>query len=127
MGATGTVDPSLAGAVMTTQPRWEDSGQSDLLELVAMGSSTGTADHEWDLFESQLRWVAARESGSIRPNRLRPYLRDMVAPKRIGAFTSRAVARGLIEATGEWEVSDDTRGRNAGRPCRVYRWIGGAL
>jgi hypothetical protein len=62
---------------MTTQPRWEDSGQGDLLELVAMGSSTGTADHEWDLFESQLRCGAASRwsSGLIRPNHLRMHVR----------------------------------------------------
>lgn len=115
---------------MTTAPRWEDSGQGDLLELVAMGSpSTGSADEEWEEFVEALydsaKW--GRSPGLINPNVMRQQVRDRVAPKRIGAFTSRAVARGLIEDTGGWEISDDTQGRNAGRPARVYRWIGGAL
>jgi hypothetical protein len=112
---------------VTTQPRWEDSGQGDLLELVAMGSSTGTADAEWRAFVCCLRVSAWGPNGRISPNTLRREVRGDIAPKRIGAFTSRAVARGLIEATGEWEVSDDREGRNAGRPARVYRWIGGEL
>ena len=102
---------------------WTDSGQGDLLALVAMGSpSTGTADEEWAEFVAALRYVAEPREGLIPPNALRPLVRGVVAPKRLGAFTSRAVARGLIEATGDWQVSDDTEGRNAGRPCRVYRW-----
>jgi len=109
-------------------PQWADSGQGDLLELVALGSpSTGTADAEWDSFVAALKRASLYEFGGvIRPNVLRPMVRDEVAPRRVGAFTSRAVARGLIEPTGDFEVSDDTRGRNAGRPARCYRWIGGA-
>ncbi len=107
---------------MTAQPTWTDSGQGDLLELVAMGSpATGTADAEWQEFVTALRYVAEPREGLISPNALRPLVRGVVSPKRIGAFTSRAVAQGLIEPTGEWETSDDTEGRNAGRPCRIYR------
>jgi hypothetical protein len=114
---------------MTTQPRWEDSGQGDLLSLVADGPMSGHASHEWDHFVFALRSAAiwGQPRGRISPNRMRTFVRGEVAPRRIGAFTSRAVARGLIEATGEWEVSDDREGRNAGRPARVYRWIGGEL
>jgi hypothetical protein len=50
-------------------------------------------------------------------------LRNVIAPKRIGAFTNRAKAEGLIVDTGEWQVSDDHEGRNAGRPARVYRLV----
>lgn len=109
-------------------PQWSDSDQGDLLELVAQGvMATTTADEEWRAFRLALR-VAADETGdrTINPNTLRPLVRDVVAPKRIAAFTSRAIARKLIEPTGGWEISDDHQGRNAGRPCREYRWIGGA-
>lgn len=110
-----------------TAPRWSDSGQGDLLELVAKGSpSTGTADEEWEHFVYALRMEARLGGGVVDPNKLRLSVRGAIAPRRIGAFTSRAVARGLIEPTGEWEISDDTEGKNSGRPCRVYRWIGGA-
>ena len=109
---------------MTTQPQWEDSGQGDLLELVAMGSpSTGSADEEWEFFVQALRNSGGGRH-DIEPNTLREHVRGVVASKRIGAFTNRALRQGLIEPTGEWEVSDDTEGKNAGRPCRVYRWTG---
>jgi len=103
-----------------TTPTWSDSGQGDLLELVAQGSATGTADAEWDLYVAALRDEAIVGAGRIDPNGLRRRVRGRVAPKRLGAFVSRAVARDLIAVTSEWTESDDTEGRNAGRPCRVY-------
>jgi hypothetical protein len=110
------------------RPEFTDSGQSDLLELVAMGSpATGSADQEWLTFVEALHRASLREYGGvIDPNRLRGMVRGEVAPRRIGAFTSRAVARGLIAPTGGWVVSTDKEGRNGGRPCREYRWTGGA-
>lgn len=112
-----------------TAPQWEpvDNDTADLLSLVAMGSSTGSADEEWSDFVCALRVSAWGPDGRINPNVLREEVRGDIAPRRIGAFVNRALARNLIETTGEWVVSDDTQGRNAGRPARVYRWIGGAL
>ena len=106
---------------MTTTPTWHDSHQGDLLELVAQGSATGTADAEWDLYVEALRTVAIQHAGDIEPNALRKRVRGAVAPKRLGAFISRALARDLIAPTDRWQVSDDTEGRNAGRPARIYR------
>lgn len=106
---------------MTSQPTWSDSEQGDLLELVAQGSPTGTADAEWDLYVEALRTEAIHGAGDICPNRFRKRVRGLIAPKRLGAFASRAVARDLIAYTGEWVISDDTEGRNAGRPCRAMR------
>lgn len=112
-----------------TAPQWEpvDSETADLLSLVATGPMSGQADEEWDVYVESLQECALRDGGTISPNMLRRYVRDEVAPRRIGAFTNRALSQGLIEATGEWVVSDDTAGRNGGKPCRVYRWTGGAL
>lgn len=110
-------------------PHWSpvDDETADLLALVATGPlAPPTADAEWDHFVGALRLAAMRNDGLIRPNDLRPYVRSRVAPQRIGAFTNRALAQGLIVATGDWETSDDTEGRNSGKPARVYRWIGGA-
>lgn len=114
---------------MTAQPQWSaaDDETQDLLSLVAAGPMSGHADEEWALFVAALKCCAGPWGAVISPNDLRPLVRDHVAPRRIGAFTNRALSQGLIEATGEWVVSDDTAGRNAGRPCRVYRWVGGAL
>jgi len=119
----------VEAGVMSAQPRWEgvDNETADLLSLVADGPMSGHADHEWDHFVFALRDAAiwGQPRGRINPNRLRRLVRNEVAPRRIGAFTNRALSQGLIEPTGEWEISDDHEGRNAGRPSRVYRWIGG--
>jgi hypothetical protein len=111
---------------VSAQPEWSpvEDETADLLSLVADGPMSGHADREWDLYVHALRFAATADNGTVHPNTLRCLVRDHVAPRRIGAYTNRALARGLIEATGEWEISDDTEGRNAGRPCRVYRWLG---
>lgn len=110
---------------MTTYPVWSDSGQGDLLALVRDESHPST-DHEWLIFTDALR-TAADSDGVIRPNVLRPLIRGKVAPRRIGAFTNRALADGLVAYTGEWQVSDDAAGRNGGKPMRIMRLTGGSL
>ena len=112
---------------MTAQPTFEsvDNYTTDLLGLVALGSPTGTADAEWEYYVDALATVAARHAGLIPPNELRPLVRGHVASKRIGAFTHRALCKGLIRRTGDWQVSDDHEGRNAGRPAPVMEWVGG--
>lgn len=114
---------------MSAQPQWEsvDNYTTDLLDLVALGSpSLPTADDEWQRWQFAARTVANENDGIVDPNLLRPLVRGVVAHQRLGAFVSRAVARKLIEPTGQWVISDDTEGRNAGRPARQYRWIGDA-
>lgn len=108
-----------------TSPRWSpvDSDTTDILTLVA-DLEHPSVDHEWEEFTRCLRH-AADTTGHIDPNALRPLVRGVVAPKRIGAFTHRAKCAGLIADDG-WVVSDDATGRNAGRPARAYRWLGGA-
>ena len=104
-----------------TAPTWSavDDTTADLLALVADEGHV-SADHEWDLFVAALH-QAADYDGTIRPNVLRPLVRGKVAPRRIGAFVNRAVRSGLVAYTGDYEISDDTEGRNAGRPARVMR------
>ena len=64
----------------------------------------------------------ARVDGIVRPNSVRPLVRGVVDPRRVGAFYSRACAQGLLVATGDWQTSDDTAGRNGGKPSRTYRF-----
>ena len=109
-------------------PQWSAHDDGDLLELVAKGPlAPPTADEEWTFFLRALKFAAVADDGLIHPNTLRPLVRDHVAPRRIGAFTHRALSQCLVAYTGEWQVSDDTQGKNAGKPARVMRWIGGAL
>lgn len=111
---------------MTAQPQWEPTDQADLLALVAQGSlATDTADKEWDLFSSCLVAAAAGSALTINPNRLRRAINGRIKPQRVGAFTHRALRAGLIAYTGQYVVSDDKHGGNAGKPCREMRWIGG--
>lgn len=112
---------------MTTSPRWEpvDNDQADLLSLVAMGPlAPKTADEEYDEFKRCLRFVSC-DTGIVNPNHMRELVRDVIAPRRISAFYHKASAEDLIRATGEWEISDDKQGGNAGRPVRLYRYCGG--
>ena len=90
-----------------------------LLDLVGTDPHP-SADHEWHIFADALRSVALPD-GTIPPAALRESLRGNVAPKRIGAFTCRAVAEGLIESTGQAVKSTDHQGRNGNKWSTVYR------
>lgn len=120
-------DADAVGAPASGGPRWApvDDDAADLLSLVAGDKSGPWADEEWHRFTQALE-AASDLDGRIDPNFLRPLLRGSVAPNRIGAFTNRAKAEGLIAWGGEWVTSDDTEGRNSGKPARVYRWLGAA-
>ena len=109
---------------MTTAPQWSpvDDTTADLLTLVA---DVSQRDLEWQTYVAALR-AACDADGLIRPNRLRPMVRGKIAPRRISAFANAARALGLVEDSGEWQVSDDTTGRNSGKPARVLRWVGAA-
>jgi len=106
-------------------PQWAavDDATADLLHLVR-DAGHPSADFEWAEYVTALRHCAARDGGMVYPNRLRPLVRGVVAPRRVGAFTHRALASGLVAYTGDWQISDDTEGRNRGKPCRVLRWTG---
>lgn len=112
---------------MSAQPAWEsvDDTTADVLSLVADRHHVSAA-FEWAAFVHAVHRVADRHHGRVDQNVMRPLLRGVVGPKRTGAFYRRACLEGLLRPTGEWSVSDDTEGRNAGRPIRVYE-LGGAL
>lgn len=110
---------------MTAAPHWSpvDDETSSLLSLVA-DLDHPSVDHEWHAYLDALRQVAGPD-GVVDPNRLRPLLRGVVAPRRIGALTNKALHSDVIEYTGEWVESDDTEGRNGGKPCRQMRLLSG--
>ncbi len=110
---------------MTTSPTWSavDSPTADLLTLISR-TDDPSVDIEWEIFRGVLSATAYLHDGRLDPNTYREQLRGVVAPRRIGAFVNKALAEGLIESAGEWVVSNDTKGHNAGRPVRVYAWKG---
>ena len=110
---------------MSTAPTWSpvDDDTASLLTLVA-DPTHPSVDHEWHVYLAALATIAETNAGIISPNALRPLVRGHVAPRRIGALANRALKLGLIVYTGGYEISDDTEGRNAGRPARIMRWVG---
>lgn len=111
---------------MTAQPTFSpvDHDTASLLDLLAEQHPATPSEHdEWEHFQKVLARVAAENDGVIDQNRTRPLLRGEVSPRRIGAFFHRAAKSGLIRAGG-WTTSDDLEGKNSGRPCRSYRWLG---
>lgn len=101
-----------------------DDYTGSLLDLIA-DEQTPPVDREWSDYVAALSTVAANHDGLIPPNELRPLVRGKVAPRRIGAFTHRALSQGLVRRTGDWQISDDREGKNAGRPAPVMEWVGG--
>lgn len=101
-------------------PQWApvDDDTADLLTLVADAGHV-SADYEWSVFEDAVKTVAHAHGGKVDQNDVRPLIRGKVAPKRIGAFWRRACCEGWLHAEG-YSISDDTEGRNAGRPMRCY-------
>lgn len=110
-----------------TAPTWSavDDSTADLLSLVA-NDPHPSSEFEWRAFVGVLSATASLHDGRLDQNDYREQLRGVVAPRRIGAFVRKACTDGLIEVTDDWSISTDTAGHNAGRPMRVYRWIGSA-
>lgn len=109
---------------MTAQPNWSpvDEQTGSLLDLLADdGSAIPGPDEEWHHFVVELESVARMDDGVISPNEMRPRIRDKVAPRRVGPFYRRACLTGLIAPCG-YDLSNDTKGKNAGRPIRLYAW-----
>lgn len=107
-------------------PTWApvDEATADLLELIGEDEHP-SVDWEWEAFKAILHAVATLHAGIVSPNAMRPKL-GQIAPRRVGPFYRRACKERLIEWRGDYEVSDDRKGGNAGRPVRVYVALGGA-
>ena len=108
----------------THQPAWGelDGYTADLLDLIGT-EQTPPVDYEWQTFVEAALRIGTRDGGLIDQNDLRPMIRGLIAPKRIGPFYRRACLEGWLRAEG-WSTSTDTEGRNAGRPMRTYYLIG---
>jgi hypothetical protein len=77
-------------------------------------------------------FIAAAETSddhaTIDPNAVRALLSNehglTVPPRMLSAAYSVLRAEGVIEHVG-WTTNTDHAGGNAGKPARLYRWIGG--
>lgn len=70
-----------------------------------------------------IRDDAVEHFGQVNSNRVRERIPSWVAPQVIGATYNALRARGLLVDDG-WTTNTDRRGRNSGKPARLYRWKG---
>jgi len=68
--------------------------------------------------------AAVKPDGTVSSNDWRGLIPAWVYSRVVGATVNALASRGVMVRTGEWVVSDDHRGRNSGKPTRVYRWLG---
>lgn len=68
--------------------------------------------------------AAVRPDGTVCGNDWRGLIPQWVYPRVIGATVHALGRHGVLQATGDWAISDDTAGKNSGKPVRVYRWHG---
>lgn len=96
-----------------------DPGKDAILALIA-----GDVVHQRDraAIVDAIR-ASVDHTGRTCGNAWRPLIPAWVYPKVIGATVHALVAAGVLVQDG-WVISNDTRGRNSGRPTRVYRWRG---
>lgn len=67
---------------------------------------------------------SVRPDGLVSANDWRDRLDGVVYPRVIGATVNALTKSGVLTPTGSWDISTDVKGRNSGRPVRVYRWHG---
>jgi len=68
--------------------------------------------------------AAVRPDGTVCGNDWRGLILQWVYPRVVGATVHALAKRGVLQFTGDWAISDDVRGRNSGRPTRIYVWHG---
>ena len=96
-----------------------DHMTGDLLDLIV---DCWTHEAQRAEVERVIRAVAADHNGRIDPNVVRGRIPAWVQPQVVGP-TYRAMCKAReIEPDG-WVISDDTKGRNSGKPARTYRAV----
>lgn len=93
----------------------------------AVNASTIVHGRDFEIIHSAIRRVAREAGGVVDPNLVREELTDSngdltVYPRTIGAQYSGLKSLKVLQQVG-WTTSTDRRGRNAGKPARMYRVI----
>jgi hypothetical protein len=80
------------------------------------------AEEDWRRFENACRAVAKDGwLAVVDPNDVRAHLDGQIEPRRLSAFYHRAAGKNGFLDFWEWGVNQDAKGRNQGKPCRIYR------
>lgn len=66
--------------------------------------------------------AGVRPDGTVSANDWRGHIPTWVFSRVVGATVNALTHKGFLTATGDWVLSDDSHGRNCGKPMRVYRW-----
>ena len=102
--------------------------QLDLLTAVADNPQPLAAQYR-DRIVAAIVTDATCHGDIVDSNRVRRLLSNdhglTVPPRQLSATYSALAARGFLEPAG-WTTSDDVRGGNAGKPARLWRWVGAA-
>jgi hypothetical protein len=94
-----------------------DHATGDLLDVIA--GSDDHAHHRAEI-ERTIWAVALDYDGHINPNHVRARIPTWVQPQLVGPTYRAMTLAGDIEPDG-WTTNTDTRGRNSGKPLRMYR------
>lgn len=94
-----------------------DRRSGSLLDLIAYDPVHRGAAEE---VERVILGVAFDYDGHVDPNEVRRRLPAWITPQVIGPTYRRLCLDGVLAVAG-WTTSDDTRGRNSGKPARTYR------
>ncbi|WP_332645084.1 hypothetical protein [Aeromicrobium sp.] len=99
--------------------------EGDTKATVDLVANDWRSDYEWRAFVEAVESRALWPDGDVYPDDVRDALMGSdgeltINPRRLSAFYSRAVSCGLL-VFSHWGINGDTKGRNAGRPARIYR------
>jgi hypothetical protein len=104
----GPMDPETAATVDVVDADWR-------------------RDRDRERIDDAIRRVAMANAGLVDPNRVRKLLSGPngleVNPRALSARYAGLTKTGVLRVIpGEYVISDDTAGGNAGKPLRLRRW-----
>jgi hypothetical protein len=82
------------------------------------------SDEDWDNFRQTCKAIAATHGGEVDPANVRQAFADRgvdMNPRRVSAFYHRAASKNGFLDFARWGLNTDHKGRNAGRPARIYK------
>lgn len=102
---------------------------ADLLDAVALNPQPLAVEYRQRITAALIAAAETHPDGLVDPNAVRAMLSNAhgltVPPRQLSATYSALASQGVLEHAG-WTTSDDVRGGNAGKPQRLWRWVGGA-
>jgi hypothetical protein len=101
---------------------------TDLLDLLdtLWDDSRPLAVEQHDRIFDAIVTAASLNDGIVNPNHVRKLLSNehglQVNPRVLSSAYSALRRRGVIQPDG-WVTNDDIKGKNGGKPLRIYRYV----